>query len=258
MSYYELLAEGHGYFLFEHRPLAYTAAHFHSAPEFLFVEQGEAEVNIDGETKILTAGNACFVDSFCVHSYVHAGASVYVLLGDGDYFKQFFRKRNEKTFPRFFPFDDYSLLDTLLALCKRAKKEDCSRTVFHGVAEILCGILSERVPLETKRKDKLSAFVCELLSYAQNNLGEDLSLAALSEKFGYSREHLSRILHRYLRENWNDYVNRLRVREAERMLRENGSANVLHIACECGFESSNTFYRAYKKEFGKTPKQTMK
>jgi len=48
MSYYELPAEGRGYYLFEHRRLNDGAAHFHSALEFVFVERGKAEVNIDG------------------------------------------------------------------------------------------------------------------------------------------------------------------------------------------------------------------
>ena len=38
MSYYELPAEGRGYYLFEHRRLNDGAAHFHSALEFVFVE----------------------------------------------------------------------------------------------------------------------------------------------------------------------------------------------------------------------------
>lgn len=256
LSYYELFAEGRGYYLFQHRALRGVAAHFHSAIEFVFVERGEAEINIEGETRIVSAGNACFVDSFRVHSYRDLGSSVYVFLGDGAYFERFFRQHKGQTFPRFFPFDDFPLLGSLLDFCERTQNTDNVRTVFGGAAEILCGVLAERVALEQKREDKLSAFVCDILSYAANNAEGDLSLAALSATFGYSREHLSRILHRYLRESWNDYVNRLRVIKAECILRENKSANVLQTAYDCGFESSNTFYRAYKKEFGRSPKRT--
>lgn len=62
--------------------------------------------------------------------------------------------------------------------------------------------------MEEKREDKRSILVCEILRYAQANARGDLSLAVLSRRFGYSREHLSRLLHTYLRENWNHYVNR--------------------------------------------------
>lgn len=255
MSYYELPAEERGYFLFAHRPLGNAGAHFHSAPEFVFMERGEAEVNLDGETRLLTAGSACFADSFSVHSYRDRGSSAYVLLGDKYYFERFFRGQDGKTFPAFFSFNDFAALDTLYRLCGGIVREENARTVFGGAAEMLCGLLAEHVPTEPKRANSLSVCVCEILRYAENNTGGDLSLAALSKRFGYTREHLSRILHRYLRENWNAYVNRLRVTKAESVLRENGSANVLQIACDCGFESLNTFYRAYKKEFGKSPRR---
>ena len=64
MSYYELPAEGRGYYLFEHRRLNDGAAHFHSALEFVFVERGKAEVNIDGESRTLNPGAFAYPVSF--------------------------------------------------------------------------------------------------------------------------------------------------------------------------------------------------
>lgn len=254
MSYYELPAEGRGYYLFSHRPIRNAVAHFHSAPEFIFVEKGCAEVNLDGECRLLSAGEACFADSFCVHSYRDNGSMVYVMLGDKSYFNDFFEERKGYTFPKFFSFSDYGLLETLLTLCQAERAKENACMVFRGAAEILLGCLAESVLLKEKRDDKRSAVVCEILRYAQANAAEDLSLAALSRLFGYSREHLSRLLHVYLRENWNSYVNRLRVLNAERQLKEGTDKNVLEIAYECGFESANTFYRTYKKEFGRSPR----
>lgn len=254
MSYYELPAEGRGYYLFAHRPILYGAAHFHSALEFVFVEKGCAEVNLDGECRLLSTGQACFADSFCVHSYRDAGSLVYVLLGDKSYFENFFGAKSGRTFPKFFSFSDYALLETLLTLCGAEREKDNAHMVFRGATDILLGNLAESVPMEEKREDKRSTLVCEILRYAQANARGDLSLTVLSRRFGYSREHLSRLLHTYLRENWNHYVNRLRALQAERLLQENIDKNVLEIAYECGFESANTFYRAYKKEFGKSPR----
>ena len=117
----------------------------------------------------------------------------------------------------------------------------------------MLSFLAETVSLEEHRQDRLSAFVCNVLRYAEANIGEDLSLSALSSRFGYSREHLSRILHKYLTESWSSYVNRLRVKRADALLKEKCGENVLKIAYECGFDSPNTFYRAYKKEFGFPP-----
>ena len=99
--------------------------------------------------------------------------------------------------------------------------------------------------------------MCEILKYAQSHVEEELSLSVLSDRFGYSREHLSRILHKYLTETWNAYVNGLRVQKAEALLKADEEKNVLKIAYECGFDSQNTFYRAYKKEFGHLPRRAV-
>ena len=53
MDYYELPAEGRGYYMFDHRPLMNAKAHFHSAVEFIFMEKGYAEVNVGGERGLL-------------------------------------------------------------------------------------------------------------------------------------------------------------------------------------------------------------
>ena len=84
---------------------------------------------------------------------------------------------------------------------------------------------------------------------------EDLSLNALAEKFGYSREHLSRLLHGALQESWNGYIGRLRAKNTHALLTASPELSVLEAAFACGFESSNTFYRAYAKEYGHPPKR---
>ena len=257
VDYYELPAEGRGYYMFDHRPLMNAKAHFHSAVEFIFMEKGYAEVNVGGERRLLSAGEACFADSFCVHSYVdNPDNLVYVFLGDRNYFDPFFRERSGRVFPRFFPFSDFEFLQTLYGLCGLPRGDGAaSRTVFGGAAQILLASLAEKIPLVKRENDKQSAFVCEILKYAQSHVEEELSLSVLSDRFGYSREHLSRMLHKYLTETWNAYVNGLRVQKAEAILKADEEKNVLKIAYECGFDSQNTFYRAYKKEFGRLPRR---
>jgi AraC family L-rhamnose operon regulatory protein RhaS len=49
------------------------------------------------------------------------------------------------------------------------------------------------------------------------------------------------------------YLNYLRVRKAERLLKERGDMSVLEIALECGFSSSQYFSSIFKRYTGKTP-----
>ena len=74
----------------------------------------------------------------------------------------------------------------------------------------------------------------------------------LAEEFGYSKEYISRTFSKYVGA-MPRYINRLRVQKARRMLAE-GGRTVIETAFLCGFESPNTFYRAYKDAFGTPPK----
>ena len=112
---------------------------------------------------------------------------------------------------------------------------------------ILSYIIQDNLLLERK-KNKDSTLICDILKYVDENYFEDLSIDKLSEIFGYSKGHLSRLLHKYINENWNNYLNRKRMNEFIKKRRENPNKNILDLAYEVGFNSNSTFYRTYKKE----------
>lgn len=256
MSYYELPAEKKEYFYFQHREAISASPHFHGAVEMCFCEKGTVKVIIEGEACTLKAGQACFVDCFYVHSFEeNPNAVVYILLGDRECFERFFARRKGEVPPRFFTFKNFALLEHLYEICstKRENEQD-GYAAFDGAMQILLAEISLRTNFTQRERDKQSVLVGNVLQYAEEHLCEDLSLFNLARIFSFSHEHLSRVLHKHLLENWNSYVNRLRVRRAQALLLKNPRCSVSSIAFECGFESLNTFYRAYKKEFGKRPK----
>lgn len=257
MSFYELSAEGKGYFHFKHRAVCETKPHFHGAPEFLFVKSGEQEVTLDGETRILQAGEGCFCDSFTLHAYTPTTDVVaFVLLGEKKYFEETFSAFGDKAPPPFFRFDNFDLLENLCSLCKENRSNPvATQEIFYGSVKILLADLAERVPFQPRKKDRANALVCRILRYADQHHADDLSLHTIAQQFGYSSEYLSRLLHKYLSQTWNTYVNSLRARRADFLLQSQPSSTVLEIAYDCGFDSPNTFYRAYKKEFGYPPRR---
>lgn len=255
MSYFERLAEVN--FFFTYREMEYTSPHFHSGPEFIFVERGEVEAIVNGEKRTLQAGDACFVDGFCVHSYGTAlDSRSFVLLLRRQFFEKFLPYFNDGVPPRFFRFENYALLDFLRDICREKYENEGSRyAAFEGAVAILLASISKTTPFVPRQKDKSAALVCSILRYAEENIGGDLSVRALAKKFGYSYEYLSRTLTKTLNERWSDYINRLRIRKAHERLQTQPDAPVIEIANECGFESPNTFYRAYKKEYGFPPRR---
>lgn len=256
MSIYELLAEEKRYFRFHERPMVATGPHFHRAVELLFIYEGTQAVVVGGEQRILQPGEGCFCDSFCVHAYEkNANAPSTYVVGDRAYFQHFFSERGNKTPPKFFRFDNFTLLRTLREICNKNYQNEAGRYAsIEGAMSILLAEIAEKNEFVLPQASRQNTLVCDVLQYAEAHITKDLSLSALSDVFHLSREHLSRVLHRYLTENWNVYVGRLRARHAHELLQENPSLCVLDAAFACGFDSANTFYRAYKKEFGFRPR----
>lgn len=268
MSIYEGRSDNKKHVYFYHGQPYNTPAHFHNAIEFLFVEKGEQTVTIGGETLVLPAGTGCFMDSFSIHSLPREDTITWTLTAERSFFEPAFALFNGCVPPKVFPFENYDLLRTIRGLCNGVFQTNTNYAVFTknneegntatltGAMTILLGAIAEKSAFVPRKTTSQNSLVCDILAYASANLSGDLSLIALSEVFHYSKEHLSRLLGRYITEGWNNYVNRLRIRKADAMLKSSTKTSVLECAFACGFESSNTFYRAYKKEFGVPPRQT--
>ncbi len=85
----------------------------------------------------------------------------------------------------------------------------------------------------------------------------DISLRSLAEKVSIQPHLLSRILNEHLKCNFSDYINSYRIEEAKKILDSSRGAeeNVTTVAHDVGFNSMTTFYKAFKKHTGMTPKQ---
>ncbi|AOP36343.1 AraC family transcriptional regulator [Leptospira tipperaryensis] len=86
-------------------------------------------------------------------------------------------------------------------------------------------------------------------------LDEDIRLPDLSEELGVSVHQLSFFLNNHLGINFNNYINRFRVEEAKTMLINDPSRSVVSVGIAVGFNSNSSFYKAFFKETGMSPKQ---
>ncbi len=91
-----------------------------------------------------------------------------------------------------------------------------------------------------------------LLVHIQARLDGDLSLAALSAKASLSPFHLQRLFKAAVGETPKAYSLRLRLeRGAFRLVAHD--SKLIDIALECGFDNHETFSRAFRRRFGKSP-----
>lgn len=79
-----------------------------------------------------------------------------------------------------------------------------------------------------------------------------LTLRGLSDHTGVPQNYLSQTLNTHIGSSFFDYVNRWRVEEACRQLRD-PARSILTISEDVGFQSRSTFNAAFKKVTGQTP-----
>ena len=80
-----------------------------------------------------------------------------------------------------------------------------------------------------------------------------MTLGSLAREAGLSRFHFLRTFERLTGVTPHQYVMRARLREAAiRLVAESG--NVLDIALDCGFGDVSSFNRAFRNEFGVSPR----
>lgn len=100
-------------------------------------------------------------------------------------------------------------------------------------------------------KDKAT----DVINYINKHLTEDLSLLWLSEHFFISQNHLNRIFKESTGTTLWDYVTVKRLILAKDKIELGAKPTEAYLAA--GFKDYATFFRAYKKHFGTSPKKTV-
>ncbi|AIQ51281.1 response regulator transcription factor [Paenibacillus sp. FSL R7-0331] len=93
--------------------------------------------------------------------------------------------------------------------------------------------------------------------YIDKNIDFSISLEHLSNLFFISPSYLSHLFKEKTGDNLIDYVNRLRMERAKRLLRE-GDEKVYKIAKTLGYDNAKYFFRLFKKMTGYTPEEYRK
>lgn len=86
-------------------------------------------------------------------------------------------------------------------------------------------------------------------------LRPDLTIGTLSAAAGYPSKLISATLNQHLNSNFNDFVNRYRMRAFIEKIRQPGmnALTIAGIAFECGFNSLATFQRTCREMTGQSP-----
>lgn len=95
--------------------------------------------------------------------------------------------------------------------------------------------------------------VDQVLSYVNGHLEEDLTVERLAALAYTSQYHFMRLFRTRTGYTVHQYVTEKRLLAAAGLLREGASAQ--EACARCGFQDYSAFHRAFKRQFGLTPRQ---
>ena len=242
--------------------------------EIYYVLSGRCKFQFLDETRILEQGNLCILaphsrhnisllsqTSFLVPILVKEQAferAFFSLLSDKDILSRFFHsilQNPEK--PNYLLFYASESLDIqrivrLLFLERFHYDQYASRCGIYWLNLLFANVLrSYETYFQFSYYEKGPDHI-PLLRYIQSHY-RTVTMKELSQKFHYTIPYMSKTIHSLTGETFSGLVLRLRMNEAERLLRES-SDTIETIAKKTGYNSADHFSRSFKKFFHQSPR----
>lgn len=105
----------------------------------------------------------------------------------------------------------------------------------------------------SRHRDRSESLVDGVLAYINDHYAEELTLDSLAGRFFISKYHLSREFGRIVGRSVHRYITQKRLAAAKQMLGVGRSSSM--VCQHCGFGDYSNFYRAFKSEYGISPKE---
>lgn len=230
---------------------------FHSQIELYFVDEGEMDITVNDNHRILKGGEMAVVLSYDAHTYMTPSKSrssalfipVYMC---PDFIEDVKHKRVTSPFIL-----EKEVVGKIKSLAKELQKSGDNTILKQGYVYVILGIIKDNIFFENAAEDMNPELSTKLLSYVNDNSADNISLSTAAKELGYNESYLSRYFKSCFRIGFNRYLATVRLKNALMLMSEKKHTTV-YCAMEVGFNSIRTFYRAFQKEFGCTPKEYMK
>ena len=248
--------------------------HDHTFFEFAYVVSGRAEHTINDRTFILSEGDYFLINRNDTHSYraiagegfriinclflpgfidrtlAHAERFQEIL---NDYLLRFgYRKFSDRvTLQTYHDQDGFvgALMRKMLAedMERRPGYEEILRNCL--VSLLICLLRNDTEEADQSDGRNITKFVKE---YVAGHYMEQISLSDLSRELNFSLTHVSLTFKQTTRMSFRDYLIKIRVEEACRLLRRT-KKSVAEISSLVGYSDPAFFYKVFRKSLGQTP-----
>lgn len=230
---------------------------FHACMEIFAVIKGKVDAVINGQHHLIGDGDVLLINSFEMHSYTTEGeAEVACILIGNECLNEFEQQYHGYEFIT--RFKDRQRALEIIDLIVKIEKEQQNYDLFEqkGYSDLLFSkiVKGGGVRLKTWAGN---AKISNIIKYIYENSEKDMSLKNIAAAFNYAPMSVSHMFSHFVGSDLRSFVNEVRIQKAYRMLNDKKYSNhsVLDVASYCGFNSAATFYRAYRKRYGVTPRR---
>lgn len=225
--------------------------HFHANIEIFIVRHGKYEVTRNTENIEMHDGSVAFFDHYDLHSYVNKGGATddCVIIIPENISKAFDAARNGKKI-KTTVIRDQKLTDLLLD----AIDEMNLNTTQNGFANdkyyvdsvinyVLC-LLYTRLEYTERAENSQneSDYIRKMLIYISEHFRDDITAVSLAAQIGYSREYVSRLFNKYMKESIPSYINKTRAQYVEEQKRISDK-RLTELILAAGFKYTSSYYR---------------
>ena len=254
------ITKDHGVRCAVNKPLEFPL-HHHDYYELEIVAEGELLHECNGKSMMLKKGDVYILSPKDVHRLVtFQKTKIYNLcIYTEQCSKSITRLLLDEEYPRFGKVND-EVLRELAALHSALRDVLSSSGQYRGartsalttlLASRLFEVSTAEISLQT---DQSYSTIAKAMSFIEAHLANPITLEEVAAVSGYSRTYFSRLFKEIVGITFKDYLERERIELASDLL-ENEKMNITEISYAVGFNSFSSFWRAFKKLKGTSPRE---
>ena len=252
--------------------------HWHSYFEITYVQEGQGNYSVNGQEYMMKPGDIIIFNNVEAHGWKLMGEDMKLLVMifspefvaeklsvfDSEYLKPFV-ERGSNFKNRIGSEEPVSQIRKGIREIYaewQQQKEGYPLMIKANILRILT-MLIRTYQDESKSgemlKEKKSAMkrLEQAISYIDHHYSEKITLDEVAAAAYMSSNYFSSYFRKVTGISFSEYVTCIRISHARELLRDTDKS-VTEIAMECGFHNISNFYRLYKKQVGKSPRDEKK
>lgn len=259
-----------------HQPTSHFDMHWHNSIEIIYGYNSEYTVNVGTAEYKMSDGDILFIPSRSLHSFVkinqidplyfiifkaepiYSGGDIYRGRYDTETFNPLI-KTTVKINKAMDCYNDFKNTIEQLINIMDIQPEGFRYRGVSKLYEIIAFLYKYKISRnaldEAVSEDQMDNIIKSFI-FIEEHFNEDISISDVAAHCGFNTKYFGRLFHKVTGSYFKDFLNDFRINQSTKLLNSNDSS-ITKIAYNCGFSCTATFYRAFSKKYGCSPKQFM-